>query len=170
MYNPARKDWIHRLQFSKWFPEKKKMTLHYFLELISDNYFARIRLWFGELHGTIIWDLCSCKSHFSYKKECFEYILQEQRLECNCLRILYKSHELCRDKVLTHVLEFRGGDIHPELQKIILRDWLRNCSGKAEGSRNPWVIQFHGRLGCRFVTLCLRDHSFLAGRSCFISP
>ena len=25
--------------------------------------------------------------------------------------------------------------------------WAK-CSGNAEGSRNPWVIKFHGRLGC----------------------
>ena len=26
-------------------------------------------------------------------------------------------------------------------------------SGNAEGSRNPWVIKFHGRLGCWFISL-----------------
>ena len=29
----------------------------------------------------------------------------------------------------------------------------RQRSGNAKGSRNPWVIKFHGRLGCCFVTL-----------------
>ena len=27
-------------------------------------------------------------------------------------------------------------------------------------SRNPWVIKFHARLGCWFISLQLRDHSF----------
>ena len=33
-------------------------------------------------------------------------------------------------------------------------------SGHAEGSRNPWVTKFHGRLGCWFISLQLCDHSF----------
>ena len=32
-------------------------------------------------------------------------------------------------------------------------------SGNAEGSRNPWVIKFHGTLGCWFISLWFRGHS-----------
>ena len=42
-------------------------------------------------------------------------------------------------------------------------------SGNAEGSRNPWVIKLHGRLGCWFVTLQLRDHAFSCRKKQFVS-
>ena len=44
------------------------------------------------------------------------------------------------------------------------------CLGNAEGSRNPWVIKFHGRLGCWFISLYRRDHSFDSLHSEFLFP
>ena len=46
----------------------------------------------------------------------------------------------------------------------------RKCSGNAEGSRIPWVIKFHGRLGCWFISLWLRDHSFSLQKEAVLSP
>ena len=37
---------------------------------------------------------------------------------------------------------------------------LTLSSRNAKGSRNPWVIKFHGRWGCWFISLQLRDSSY----------
>ena len=34
------------------------------------------------------------------------------------------------------------------LEILEIHSSIEKPSGNAEGSRNPWVIKFHGRLGC----------------------
>ena len=77
IYTPARNYYIHRnFVFGMNFPKNcisvtRKHVNIIFREWISRNYISRIRLWFRELHGILVWELFSWKisfNDFSYMK------------------------------------------------------------------------------------------------------
>ena len=56
---------------------KSRLQLHtyIFLEWIPKNDITRIRLWFRELHGKIVLDICSCKFSFQLHRIIFSELI-----------------------------------------------------------------------------------------------
>ena len=54
----------------------------------------------------------------------------------------FRQIEMSRVRKKRGLLE--KGSFH----KVLFLKMLDNFSGNSEGSRNPWVLKFHGSLGC----------------------
>ena len=66
-YTPARKYYIHKCCFRNQFPEKLHFSykkIFFVGNYFSENYTSRIRLWFRELHGILVWELFFWKISF----------------------------------------------------------------------------------------------------------